>query len=941
LRIPVATYRLQFGNGFGFREAAALAPYLRKLGISDVYASPIFKAKSGSCSGYDVTDPLHISPELGSEDDFRAFIATLKGNGLGLILDIVPNHMAAHPENEWWMDVLENGACSPRAFYFDIHWDSGSTNGASHATHSSHAAAHEDRVILPVLGSPYGSALENAELKLALETSGFRVWYWDRPLPIDPATYGAIISLRLNGDRGAALDDLSRELVEELMEVVTHLPPRTSTSPDEIEWRYREAAFLKDRLWTLHSSNEVVRDFLDENIRIFNGKKGDPQSFDLLDNLLAQQAYALSYWRVAREKVNYRRFFDISDLVAIRTEDPEVFANTHALVLQLLEQGAVAGVRIDHIDGLNDPHGYLARFREHVPDGYVVVEKILRGDEDLPAEWPVCGTTGYEFARAASSVLVDSKGLEELGAIYARFTKDERDFETVVYEAKKAVIGQMFAGEVLSLSVQLGLLADHDRYGRDLSPEDLRHALVEVTACLPVYRTYVRGFEVGRDGPVMAGAIKEAARRAPAIPESVFEFLQRLLLLQFPASLCQDLRSAWLRFVRRWQQFTGPVMAKGLEDTACYIYNRLVSLNEVGGSPEAGTIAEFHRFNQARQKSWPLSLSPTSTHDTKRSEDMRARIHLLSEIPGAWERRLKRWRTWNARCKSLAGGVPAPAPNDEIFIYQTLLGAWPIDPAEVEEFHERLQAYLLKALREAKTHTSWMAPNEDYESAVSRFASAILAPSKGNRFLKDFLAFQKGIAFHGCLQSLTQTLLRIAAPGVPDTYQGTEVWNLSMVDPDNRRPVDFARIQNMLESLGERTPAVLLQRWQDGAVKLYLVHKALEVRNRNPDVFSGGDYIPLTSSGPREDHVIAFARHAGDSWALAVAPRFLLKLSGGGKPPLGRRVWRDTEVRLPENAPLRWSNVLTGESLTVFEGRTIPLPLILRRFPAALLTASL
>jgi (1->4)-alpha-D-glucan 1-alpha-D-glucosylmutase len=926
LRIPVATYRLQFGNGFGFREAAAMVAYLHKLGISDVYASPIFKAKTGSSSGYDVTDPLHLNPELGSAGDFCAFVAELKRHDLGLILDIVPNHMAANPENEWWMDVLENGSCSPRAFYFDIHWDPSSREDG-------------DRVILPILGSPYCDALESAELKLTLDDRGFRVSCYDSKLPIDPNTYSAVIGHRLNrGD--LAIDMKSRELLRGLQAFISDLPPRTSNDAQEIERRYREKEILKQRLWDLYRSDESIRGFLDENIRIFNGEKGDPQSFDPLDNLLAQQAYALSYWKVAREKINYRRFFDISNLVAIRTEDPEVFANTHALVLQLLEDNTVTGVRVDHIDGLNDPHGYLARFKDHAPDCYLVVEKILCGNEVLPAEWPIAGTTGYEFLGAVNSALVDPDGLASLTAIYSRFTREETGLDTVVYNSKKSVISLMFTGEVFSLSLQLGVLADHDRYGRDLSPEDLRNALIETTACLRVYRTYVHTFEVVHDRPVIESAIAEASRRASHIPEAVFEFLRRVLLLQFSPALEQESRCAWQRFVRRWQQFTGPVMAKGLEDTSYYVHNRLISLNEVGGSPNAGSLADFHRFNETRQKAWPLTMNATSTHDTKRSEDMRARIHLLSEAPKIWERRLKRWRAWNARCKPLVDGVPAPSPNDEIFLYQTLLGAWPLDLSEVEHFQDRLQACLLKSLREAKAHTSWTAPHQEYETAMSRFAAAILTPTEGNRFPRDFLEFHRAIAFRGCLQSLTQVLLRLLSPGVPDTYQGTEVWNFSMVDPDNRRPIDFARLQRALEDLAGRSLREMLTNWTDGALKLYLMHKVLQLRNSHRDVFQEGDYVPLGARGPRENHVIAFARHFCATWIVAVAPRFVMRLSGGFKPPLGRRVWRDTELCLPENAPLRWTNVLTGESLTVSESRRMPLPSVLRKFPVALLTAS-
>jgi len=923
LRIPIATYRLQFGNGFGFCEAAALAPYLRSLGISDVYASPIFKAKSGSCSGYDVTDPLRVNPELGGETAFRDFLATLKQHDLGLILDIVPNHMAADPENAWWMDVLENGACSPHAFYFDINWDSS-------------LEAADDRVLLPILGSPYGTALENGELRLAIDARGLHVLYFDRRLPLDPKTYGAVIGHRVDGGTFVAL--------RELLVIVDGLPPRTVSDKAQVEQRYAESAILKQRLWAAYSSETStggsVRAFLDENIRLFNGAKGDPRSFDLLDALLSQQPYAMSYWRVAREKINYRRFFDISDLVAIRTEDPEVFAHTHALVLQLLEEGSATGVRVDHIDGLNDPHGYLARFKDHAPDRYLVIEKILCGHETLPADWPVCGDTGYEFAATLNSVLVDAAGLSELGAVYSRFTKQEADFATVVYESKKQVMSLMFAGEVLSLSLQLGLLADHDRHGRDLSPEALRRALEEITACLPVYRTYVRTLEVGADRAVIESAVKEAQRRAADVPEPVYAFVRRVLLLEFPALLDAEARMAWQRFVRRWQQFTGPVMAKGSEDTACYVYNRLVSLNEVGGSAAAATVEEFHNFNAARQRSWPLTMNATSTHDTKRSEDVRARIHLLSEMPAAWERRLRQWRKWNARRKPVVDGVPAPLPNDEILIYQTLVGAWPLDETESDAFRDRLQAYIQKALREAKVVTSWNRPDTAYENAVERFVGAILQSNGENRFLHDFLAFQQRIAFFGSLQSLTQTLLRLASPGVPDTYQGTEVWNFSLVDPDNRRPVNFAALEEKLSALPSMGLPCLLKNWGDGAMKLFLVQKTLEQRHARPEVFSAGDYLPLTATGKRKDHVIAFARHAGAQWIIAAAPRLLTKLSSLAKAPLGGRVWYDTELPLPQNAPRRWRNVLTDEVVKIPEARRMPLAAILKRFPVALLAAS-
>lgn len=923
MRIPASTYRVQFGGGFGFRDAAALVPYLHRLGITDFYASPIFKARTGSTSGYDVTDPLCFHPELGSDADFEQFAAALKEHGLGLIIDIVPNHMAAHPENAWWMDVLENGSCSPHAFYFDIDWDP-----ASHP--------RQDRVLLPILGLPYGAALERQELKLVLQPEGLGICYGGRKLPVDPVTYSNVIGYRLNG---------GLEPLQELTRFIAQIPPRTSTDPEQIAQRYRDKEALKGRLWKLYSEDGEVRKFLDENIRAFNGTSGDPRSFDLLDDLLSHQAYSLSFWRVAREKINYRRFFDISDLVAIRTEDPEVFVNTHALVLQLLAEGKATGVRLDHIDGLNDPQGYLERFREHAPDIYLVAEKILCGPESLPAEWPINGATGYEFISAVNGVLVEPDGLSRLDTVYAKFTNEETNFEEVVYRGKKAVIDQMFAGETLSLSVQLGLLADQDRHARDLSPAEIRSALIEVTACLPVYRTYTRSFEVApRDVPFLEAALREARRRNPAgdsgIDDAVFDFLQRVLMLQFPPGMSQDSRTAVQRFVRRWQQFSGPVTAKGLEDTAMYLHNRLISMNDVGSSPQAWTREQFHHFNEVRQKSWRLSLNTTSTHDTKRSEDIRARLHVLSEETDAWAKRLKRWSNWNARCKPLVAGVPMPEANTELYIYQTLLGAWPLDPGEVEGFRKRLAEALLKSVREARRHTSWTLPNQEYEKAVTSFADAILTPFEGNRFLPDLLEFQEQIAFHGAIQSLAQVLLRLTSPGVPDTYQGTELWDFSMVDPDNRRPVDFNLRRRMLDTLDGGRGEEFLENgnWKDGGVKLRVLHQLLELRRDHRELLTDGGYIPLTATGSREDHVLAFARQAGAAWLIVVAPRFTLKLAPG-RLPVGKRIWGDTEIALPENAPLHWSNLFTGGSFRIPDSRKLPLPFVLHKFPIALLTS--
>ena len=950
LRVPVATYRLQFNSSFRFPDAQALVPYLNELGITDIYASPIFKARRGSTHGYDITDPTRLNPELGTEAEFEALVQELKRHGMGLLLDIVPNHMAAISENQWWLDVLENGPGSPYAAYFDIDWRPDPASGVPANT-----------VLLPILGGAYRSVLENRELILGLDEKGFFVRYHAVRLPLDPKSYRVPLTYRLE-DLKQALGESHpafRALLD-LVHATERLPARAAADAAEAETRHRDKERIKERLWRLYSASAEIREFVDENVSTFNGGAKDPADLHLLDQLLAEQTYRLTYWRDGIENINYRRFFDISNLIGVRIEEPEVFEATHALTFRLAEEARITGLRVDHIDGLYDPLDYLQRLQSRLgaakpgkgtPGFYVIVEKILGSDEELPEDWPACGTTGYDFLNALNAVFVEAQGLRALDATYRRFTGARLDFGDVVYESKKRVMQELFGAELCVLGHHLARLAQDDQ-GWALRTEEFAQALVEVTACLPVYRTYVRGSTVPPQTQFyIEGAVDEVRHRNPSVSASALDFLRRVLLLDLPAPSGRQQRERWRRFVMRWQQFTGSVMAKGLEDTALYLHNRLISLNEVGrGSkepdPSAG-VERFHQHNRRALQRWPYTLNATSTHDTKRSEDVRARLNVLSELPPVWARCLRRWARMNEDKKNLVNGRLVPDPNEEGLLYQTLLGAWPLEAEEMPEFRRRVQAYMIKAAREAKDHTSWLDPDEAYEKALAGFVDACLDNSRPNEFLDDFLPFQGRIAYYGALNSLAQALLKITSPGVPDFYQGTELWDFSLVDPDNRRPVDFpkrAQVLSELKRLKGGDPAQLvrelLARWSDGRIKMYFISRALDFRRAHTSLFESGDYDLLSASGERKEHVLAFSRRDGNTWALVAVPRLVAGLSAPSRPPLGRRVWKDGVLDLPLGAPGRWVNVFTEESLRSFGGpksRAMRLCDVFRGFPVALL----
>ncbi|HEY3242042.1 MAG TPA: malto-oligosyltrehalose synthase [Phycisphaerae bacterium] len=862
MRVPNATYRLQLHREFGFAQARTLVPYLRRLGISDLYLSSVLEARPGSTHGYDVINPQKINPELGGDGEFAELAAELQRSGLGLLLDIVPNHMAASPLNPWWADVLKNGPGSPYAEFFDIDWQ---------------RAGGEGKVHLPILARPYGAALENQELVLERDAEGLGIRYGALRLPVAPDSYAA------------------------------------------------------------------GRTFIDENLREFNGVKGKPASFQLLDQLLRAQHYRLAYWRTAPERVNYRRFFDINDLVGLRVEKRCVFDAVHALVFRWIAEGIVTGLRIDHIDGLCKPAQYLERVRQalkdKVVDGeiYVIVEKILTGDEELPHDWPVCGTTGYDFLNSVNGVFVDPRGLERLQVVAARFCGSGSSMADVCYAAKRQVLEELFVAEFEARASELSRLAEGDRYARDIPRSHLRRALLEVAACLPVYRTYIDGKPVrDADRAAIRRALADARRRArpSEMDPATADFLQRTLLLAGEPG--PDAEA--LGFVMRWQQLTGPAMAKGLEDTAFYRYPALIALNEVGGDPAGGTFTgtqQFHQRNARRQQHDRHALNATSTHDTKRSEDVRARIDVLSEIPTAWARSVARWSRWNQSKKRRVDGAWAPDRCDEMFLYQTLIGAWPLHADELQSFRERIVAVMRKSVREAKVHTSWINPDSEYERAVTSFVERILAQAPKNRFLPDFRRFHERVAYPGALNALSQVLLKITAPGVPDFYQGTEVWDFRLVDPDNRRPVDHARRMQMLDDLerAERADRAallrgLLKNWRDGRIKLFVTRAALRFRAEHPQLFAEARYVPLRASGARKDHICAFARHLQNEWVLVAVPRLTARRA--------RSRWQGTTLPLRREAPGEWRNVLTGEILRCRRG-ALPADALFGTFPMALL----
>jgi (1->4)-alpha-D-glucan 1-alpha-D-glucosylmutase len=927
---PLSTYRLQFNADFTFDDAAAIVDYLHALGVSHCYASSYLRAVPGSTHGYDVADPTRLNPEVGDEESYRRWIGRLRERGMGHILDIVPNHMGiALSANPWWQDVLENGASSRYAGVFDIDW-------------TPLKPELEDKVLLPVLGDAYGAILERQEIRLEYDQGAFRARYHQTVFPIAPGTYDRILSI----EKDRLLQDIGEESEDgiEFLSILTairHLPGRHDAEPEQLAERDREKEVIKRRLAALTDRSARIREHVDAAVHCLNGVAGHPDSFDGLDGLLGAQAYRLAHWRVAGEEINYRRFFDINELAAIRMEDPSVFERVHAFAFELISRGDLDGMRIDHVDGLFDPGDYLRRLRQRAGelradspagsrDFYLVVEKILASDEELP-DWPVEGTTGYDFLVRLNGLFVDERNERALNDVYERFVRLKVPYDEITYRGKQLVLRVSMAGELNVLGHRLNLFSERNRHYRDFTLNALTQAMREIIACFPVYRSYVndRDEVSAQDRRAIEHAVRGAKHRNPNRPAAVYDFVSDLLLKR-ATYISEATRDEHMGFVGKFQQVTSPVTAKGIEDTALYLYNRLVSLNEVGGEPDTfGTAPDaLHAWLQERARRWPHGLSATSTHDTKRSEDVRARLNVLSEVPGAWKQAASRWARLNRRGRSIVDGHSYPSRNEEYLLYQTLLGTWPLEPmspADEADYRERIVTYMLKAMREAKVFTSWLNPSPAHERAMTRFIDTVLAPDN-HAFRKDFLQLHGDVSRYGIYNSLSQMTIKICAPGVPDFYQGSELWNFTLVDPDNRRPVDYGRRWRLLSALDEECArdgrdevAARVLQARDDRLKLFATTMLLRARCRERDIFTNGDYNPVHVQGSRRDHVFAFARAARGRQLVVAVPRLIATIAPqADMAPIGERVWGDTHIVVPFSPGQgRLHNVITDRCVTV------------------------
>jgi (1->4)-alpha-D-glucan 1-alpha-D-glucosylmutase len=933
MHIPVATYRIQFNPDFGFDDAQAIVPYLQELGVSHLYASPIFKARTGSTHGYDVIDPRQLNPELGTRAEFEALTRTLKGANMGWLQDIVPNHMAYDTQNQFLMDVLEYGPDSDYFGVFDIEWE--------------HPYKDiQGKVLTPLLGDFYGSCLENGQITLHYDETGLSINYYNLKIPLRIESYTQLITHDL-GRLGRSLGREHPDFIK-LLGILYIL--KNAIAETTGRQRRDQATFVKALLWELYQANHEVKAFIDRNVEIFNGTVGEPSSFDLLDEMLSNQYFRLSFWKVGAEELNYRRFFTVNELICLRIEDSKVFKLTHSLIQELVQQGIFTGVRIDHIDGLYNPKSYLQRLREYLGDVYITVEKILEADETLPTDWPIQGTSGYEFLNYANSLFCQTQNEGAFNRIYQGLTGNFQTYHDLELDCKHVIADKNLAGDVENLANLLKQIAHRYRYASDFTLNGLRRAIVEVLILFPIYRTYITPEGISeRDRYYVQKVIQAARQRAPQLLNEL-NFIETLLLLDNQDNLTDTETTEWMHFVMRMQQFSGPLMAKGIEDTLFYIYYRFLSLNEVGGSPYhfGVTLEDFHAFNQRQAEHWPHSMNASSTHDTKRSEDVRARLNVLSEIPDEWEVEVETWRALNQKHKvqlgdgALSEMQSVPDANDEYFLYQTLVGVFPFELDDLETFTERIKQYVVKAVREAKVHTAWLQPDTAYEDGFVTFVERLLNPGDDNNFFQRLRTFQARIAFYGMGNSLSQTLLKLTAPGVPDIYQGTELWDLSLVDPDNRRPVDYKARLSVLRDLSQNAkqdiPQLLrnlMQHSVNGSIKLFAIARALSARHAHLDLFQEGSYIPIQATGQYANHVVAFARQKGYRVALTVVPRFLTALVEPGTFPIGEAVWGNTALQIPKAIRNPWIDAMTDQSVT--DDAQLSVGQVLNQFPIALL----
>jgi (1->4)-alpha-D-glucan 1-alpha-D-glucosylmutase len=951
--IPVALYRLQFNKQFTFSQATELVPYLASLGISHVYASPYLRARPGSLHGYDIIDHHRLNPEIGSAEEYDRFVEALHQHGMGQILDIVPNHMGVMgSDNAWWLDVLENGQASAHADYFDIDWVPVKDE-------------LQGKVLAPVLGDHYGAVLDRGDLKLTFDSKNgeFSIFYFEHRFPVDPREYPRILGLGMDGlqqEVGGPEESSDESFVElrSLISAFHHLPDRGQFAAEQRAERLRDKEIHKRRLAALCEQSATVARWIEGNVLVLNGTPGAPGSFDALHELIKAQPYRLAFWPVAADDINYRRFFDINDLAALRQENDKVFHDTHEFVLQLLRDGKIDGLRIDHPDGLYNPREYFERLQASASGAggntkrcYIVAEKILTGDEALPENWPIHGTTGYNFVNLVNGLFVDPDGEQSAERTYCSFVRRHLDLRELLRECKKRVMDRWLNSELTVLANHLSRIALADRHTCDFTAKALRDALTEIVAEFPVYRTYVTEEKISATS---RRCIQEAVNRAKAVSvatdSTVYDFIREVLLAELGEGRSPSYKCSAVQFAMRFQQYTSALMAKGLEDTCFYRYNRLVSLNEVGGNLFRFGVPpqEFHRKIQERARLWPDELVTTSTHDTKRSEDVRARINVLSELPLAWRRQVRIWRKLNRDKKSMCNGKEAPEPNVEYLLYQTLVGAWPFEIAGQSPppaFRDRICSYMTKAVREAMDQTSWAKHNQVYESAVTHFVSSIL---QSKEFLQVFAPFQRKIAYFGMLNSLSQTLTKLTVPGVPDIYQGNELWALNLVDPDNRRPVEYAVRRDVLRRMltldgGQcnELSVDLLRNMEDGWIKLYVIWKTLDLRNRNPNLFRYGTYIPLESLGENAKHVVAFARVHETGTAIVAVPRLIAQLMKCETVlPRGCEVWRGTTIQLLFKPKTGLRNLFTGNLIRVQDSghcTTLSAKDLFADFPVALL----
>lgn len=968
-RAPRSTYRLQLHAGFGFAAAEAVLPYLRRLGIGDCYVSPVFEARPGSMHGYDVTRHDRLNPELGGEEGFARFARAARDSGMGVLLDIVPNHMSVGNDSVWWQDVLENGRTSEYAPFFDIDWDPLKSD-------------MQGKLLLPILGDQYGSELENGRIQVSIENGVGKVRYYDHTMPLAPRS----LPLIFPEEQTAELPESLRDMLHDLSH---HVPPNDTADMglasqrraqlEEIQPRIREALAKPGNQAAIAAA-----------LKEANGTVGDPHSFDRLHAVLEEQPYRLAFWRVSAEEINYRRFFDVNDLVGLRMENPVVFAATHCLVRRMLAEKQVTGLRVDHCDGMFNPRQYLIRLQllyiasqcgGAVPVGpvarngiereireavrgydwstvrgplYVVVEKVLEPRETLPREWPVRGTSGYDFVHFANQVFIQQENRKRFNDLYTSVMGRTSDPEEIIYRAKLQVMQNALSSEMYVLTNLLSQLGSADRRARDFTDNLLDSVIRETIACFPVYRTYIddRGQYTERDRAYIHQSIARAKLRNPEVDASAFDFLENILLLHGKSGDEIDQRE--LYFALKFQQLTGPVMAKGVEDTSFYVYNRFISSNEVGGSMQSFGIPVdmFHASNLDRLENSPDAMLATSTHDTKRSEDVRNRLNVISELKLIWPAFVRRAQRLNARFKqTLEDGRVAPDANEEYLIYQTIAGAWPwkVDSTEDRRhFVERLQQYMTKALSEAKVNLSWVNPNEKYVAAVHAFVARILTPDEDGterRFVLALEVLLPTLKLFGAVNSLAQVVLKVASPGVPDFYQGCEMWDLSLVDPDNRRPVDYAVRADALDAMlrkaeAEGAKAVCREvtaALNDGRIKLWATHRVLAWRAQMPEVFRRGDYVPLSAGGEFAQHVIAFLRRREGECVLVAVPRFACTLMRGRRElPLGD-AWGDAELTTEQCAGKRMVNAFTGEEMIVAADGRIRLAELFGEFPVAML----